>query len=119
MEEKQIKRIRRHRRIRKKVFGTKDCPRLCVYRSLANIHTQLIDDINCKTLFSVSTDDKNFKQKMTYGGNVQAAVLLGEILAEQSKKKGILKVVFDRGGFLYHGRVKALAESAREHGLKF
>lgn len=119
MREKQIKRIRRHRRIRKKIFGIESWPRLCVHRGLSNIHTQLIDDTNGKTLLSVSTEDKHFRKKMIYGGNVQAAKVLGEILAQRAKKKGILKVIFDRAGFLYHGRIKALAESAREHGLKF
>ena len=119
MQKKAEKRQRRHKRIRKSIFGTEKRPRLCVYRGLANIHAQLIDDINEKTLFSVSTTNKNFKKKTAYGGNVQAAKLLGEVLAEQAKQKGISEAVFDRGGFLYHGRVKALAESARERGLKF
>lgn len=119
MQRKTEKRQRRHKRIRGKIFGTEKRPRLCVYRGLANIHAQLIDDMNEKTLFSASTADKNFKKKIAYGGNVQAAKLLGKILAEQAKQKGISTAVLDRGGFLYHGRVKALAESAREHGLKF
>lgn len=119
MSEKAKKRIRRHKRIRKKVFGQKECPRLCVYRGLANTHAQLIDDISGKTLISISTHDKDIKKKVAYGGNVKAASVLGEVLAERAKKKGINKVIFDRGGFLYHGRVKALAESIREHGIKF
>lgn len=113
------KRIRRHKRIRKKTIGTKARPRLCVYRGLANIHAQLIDDRAEETLLYVSTENKDFKKKIPYGGNVKAARTLGEILAEQAKKKGIAEVVFDRAGFLYQGRVKALAESARKHGLKF
>ena len=100
-------------------MGTKIRPRLCIYRGLANIQAQLIDDIEEKTLVSVSTQHKDFKKGITYGGNVKAAALLGKILAEQAKSKGITEVVFDRGGFLYQGRVKALADSAREHGLKF
>ena len=119
MKEKTKKRIRRHKRIRKKVFGSEGRPRLCVYRGLANIHAQLIDDINEKTLLSVSTKDKSFKKELAYGGNAKAAQVLGELLVEKAKKKGITEVIFDRAGFHYHGRVKALAESAREHGLKF
>lgn len=118
MKEKIKKRIRRHKRVRKKVFGTESRPRLCVYRGLSNIQAQLIDDMNEKTLVCVSTQDKEFKKKITYGGNVKAALLLGEILTEQAKKKGITEVVFDRAGFIYHGRIKALAESCRKHGLK-
>jgi len=119
MDKKQNKRIRRHKRIRKKVFGIESCPRLCVYRGTSNIQAQLIDDINERTLLSVSTQDKDFKKKMSHGGDIKAATLLGEIMAERIKDKGITRVVFDRGGFLYHGRVKALAESCRKHGLKF
>ncbi len=119
MREKQIKRIKRHKRIRKRMLGTKTRPRLCIYRGLANIQAQLIDDIKEETLVSVSTQHKDFKKQISYGGNLKAAVLLGKVLAEQAKTKGIAEVVFDRGGFLYHGRVRALADSAREHGLRF
>lgn len=119
MDEKKIRRARRHKRIRKKIFGTENRPRLCVYRGHANIQAQLIDDLNLKTLISVSTYDREFKRKKLCGGNVAAAKRLGETLAEGAKKKGITKIVFDRAGFLYHGRIKALAESAREHGLEF
>jgi large subunit ribosomal protein L18 len=112
-------RLRRHKRIRKKIFGTEKCPRLCIYRGLANLHIQCIDDINEKTLLAVSTQESEFKKKLNYGGNIKAATVLGEILAERARKKGINEVVFDRAGFLYHGRIKALAESARKHGLKF
>jgi large subunit ribosomal protein L18 len=119
MNQKVQSRLRRHKRIRKKIFGTGNCPRLCVYRGLANLHIQCIDDINEKTLLSVSTLESDFKKKLNYGGNVKAAIVLGEILAERARKKGITEVVFDRAGFLYHGRIKAFAESARKHGLKF
>ncbi len=119
MREKAVKRIRKHNRLRKKIMGTEKRPRCCIYRSLNNIQAQLINDIDNKTLCSVSTYNKNFRKKLARGGNIQAARLLGEILAEQAKKQGITEVVFDRGGFMYHGRIKALAESAREHGLKF
>ena len=116
---KDINKERRHRRIRKKIFGTKDSPRVVVYRSNSNLYVQIIDDLNEKILLSVSTNNKMFKEKLPYGGNIKAARILGEILAEEAKSRGIAKVVFDRGGCLFHGRVKALAESAREHGLKF
>lgn len=119
MNEKLRKRIRRHKRIRRKILGSKSRPRLCVYRGLVNIHAQLIDDLDEKTILSVSTQEKAFKKKMPYGGGVKAAKVLGEILAGKAKNKGVSEIVFDRGGFLYHGRIKALAESAREHGLKF
>ncbi|NQS99508.1 MAG: 50S ribosomal protein L18 [Candidatus Omnitrophica bacterium] len=119
MRENQKKRIKRHRRIRKKIVGTEKRPRLCVYRGLANLHVQLIDDLSAKTLLSVSTQDKDLKKKLGYGGNIKAARLLGEVLAKRAQEKGINEVVFDRGGFLYHGRIKALAETAREHNLKF
>jgi len=116
---KRLKRVRRHKRIRRKIMGTGARPRLCVYCGLANIHAQFVDDITEKTLLSVSTQNKDIKKKIGYGGNVKAAGALGEILAERAKKKGISEIVFDRSGFVYHGRVRALAESCRKHGLKF
>ena len=119
MDAKKLKRIRRHKRIKKKIWGSKEQPRLCVYRGLSNFHAQLIDDLSQKTLLSVSTQDKEFKKNKIFGGNVAAAKALGKILAEAAKTKGISKVVFDRAGFLYHGRVRSFAQSAREHGLKF
>ncbi|MFC1631183.1 50S ribosomal protein L18 [Candidatus Omnitrophota bacterium] len=119
MKEKQVKRIRRHKRLRKKIFGTQQKPRLCIYKGLANTHAQLIDDLNEKTLLSVSTQDKDIKKTIGYGGNIKAARQLGEILAQRAKDKGISEVVFDRGGFLFHGRIKALAEAARKQSLKF
>jgi large subunit ribosomal protein L18 len=90
-----------------------------VHRSLKNIYTQLIDDVNNKTLLSTSTRDTKLKDKLKYGGNIKAATLVGKILATKAKSKGITKVVFDRGGYAYHGRIKALAESARKNGLSF
>lgn len=119
MKTKKEKRIRRHHRIRKKIIGTKDCPRLSVCRTLSNLYAQLIDDLNGKTLIGVSTCAKEFRKKTPYAGNVKAAELLGETLAQQAKEKGISKVVFDRGGFLYHGRIRAFAESCRKQGLQF
>lgn len=110
-------RVARHTRIRNKVSGTKDVPRLNVFRSNSNIFAQIIDDEAGVTLVSTSSLDKELK--LTNGGNVEAAAKVGELLAKKAKKAKISKVVFDRGGYLYHGRVKALAEAARENGLEF
>ncbi|MBU3911404.1 MAG: 50S ribosomal protein L18 [Candidatus Omnitrophica bacterium] len=112
-------RINRHYRIRKNMSGVKDKPRLVVHRSNKNIYVQLIDDLSGATLLSVSTGEKKFKKDCAWGGNVEAAKKLGSYLSSEAKKKGIERVVFDRGGYLYHGRVKALADAAREAGLKF
>jgi len=106
-------------RIRNKVMGTKERPRLNVFRSLRNVSIQLIDDITEKTLLSCSTQNKDIKTKATYAGNVKAAAMLGEEFAKRAQVKGFKKVVFDRGGFLYHGRVKALADALRKGGLEF
>jgi len=111
-------RIKRHKRIRKKIIGTKEKPRLTVYKSLKNIYAQLIDDENDVTLLSCSTNNKELKEKKL-SRNVKSAVVLGEMLAKQAKEKGIEQIVFDRSGYLYHGRIKALAEAARKGGLKF
>ncbi|MFA5145771.1 MAG: 50S ribosomal protein L18 [Candidatus Omnitrophota bacterium] len=114
------KRERRHRIIRKKVSGTKDVPRMNVYRSLTNLYVQLIDDEAGKTIVSLATNAPGLKDKVkNTGGNVKGAVILGEAVAELCKGKGIKKIVFDRAGYLYHGRVKALAEAARKGGLEF
>jgi large subunit ribosomal protein L18 len=111
---------RRHKRIRKKISGTKELPRVSVYRSIKNMYVQLIDDADGKTLLSVSTSSPSLKEKLKKDtGNVKGASVLGAALADECKKKGIEKVVFDRSGYLYHGRVKALAEAARKGGLKF
>ena len=109
-------RMKRHKRVRAKISGTPACPRLNVFRSEANIYAQIIDDTVGKTLVSASSLDKDVEG---YGGNVAAATAVGKLVAERALKKGIETVVFDRGGYLYHGRVKALAEGAREGGLKF
>ena len=109
-------RERRHLRVRKKISGTAECPRLCVYRSNTNLYAQIIDDVAGVTLCSASTLEKEFNQ---YGGNCEAAAMVGKKIAQVCLEKGIENVVFDRGGYLYHGRVKALAEAAREGGLKF
>ena len=109
-------RIKRHSRVRGKISGTAERPRLSVFRSENNISAQVIDDVAGKTLVSASTVEKSFAGK---GGNVDAAKKVGAVIAERALQKGIEEVVFDRGGYIYHGRVKALAEGAREGGLKF
>ena len=113
------RRGRRHTRVRKKVRGTAERPRLCVYRSLHHIYAQVVDDDSGTTVASVSSVSPGFRKEMTYGGNRAAAKLVGRLIAEQSAEKGVRRVVFDRGGYLYHGRVKDLAEAAREAGLEF
>ena len=113
------KRVKRHERVRKNLFGTPERPRLCVYRSNKNISAQVIDDVNKVTLVSASTLDKELKAEVGYGGNKEAAKKVGEALAKRALAKGIEEVCFDRGGFLYHGRVAELAAGAREAGLKF
>ena len=109
-------RLKRHKRVRAKISGTPEMPRLNVFRSEGNIYAQVIDDVNGVTLVSASSLDKAIDG---YGGNIAAATAVGKLVAERAKAKGIENVVFDRGGYLYHGRVKALAEGAREGGLKF
>ena len=109
-------RAKRHQRVRAKITGTAECPRLNVYRSLSHIYAQLIDDVNGVTLASASTVEKEFEE---YGGNKTAAHKVGETLAERAAQKGITDCVFDRGGYIYHGRVQQLAEGARSGGLKF
>lgn len=112
-------RKRRHRILRKKLIGTSEKPRLCVFRGSKNFYAQLIDDIKGCTLFSLSTLSKSVKNKIGYGGNVKAATLLGEAFAKNAKDKGFGKIVFDRAGYLYHGRLKAFADAARKNGLIF
>lgn len=110
-------RIARHDRVRAKIAGTTEIPRLNVFRSNSNIFAQIIDDSEGKTLVSASSIDKELK--LENGGNVEAATKVGELIAKRAKEAKITKVVFDRGGYLYHGRVKALADAARENGLEF
>lgn len=110
---------RRHARIRKKVAGTSERPRLSVHRSLDHIYAQIIDDSNQRTVISASSLDKEFKDKKSHKGNTGTAKQIGALVAKRALEKGIKKVVFDRSGYLYHGRVKALAEAAREAGLEF
>ena len=109
-------RLKRHVRVRGKISGTPECPRLNVFRSNANIYAQIIDDVNGVTLVSASTNEKSFEGAT---GNAEAAKKVGQLVAERALAKGIDTVVFDRGGYVYHGRVAALAEGAREGGLKF
>lgn len=112
-----VSRLRRHKRVRKTVSGTAARPRLCVFRSLKNIYAQIIDDAQGVTLVSASSLDAEMKE--VYGGNKEAAKKVGELIAKKALEKGIDTVVFDRGGYIYHGRVQELAEGAREAGLKF
>ncbi|WP_444642104.1 50S ribosomal protein L18 [Caproiciproducens sp. R1] len=109
-------RLNRHRRVRGKISGTAECPRLNVFRSTTNIYAQVIDDVKGVTLAAASTLDKDFNGN---GGNKDAARKVGELIAKRAAEKGITEVVFDRGGYIFHGRVKELAEGAREGGLKF
>lgn len=109
-------RLQRHKRVRGKISGTAACPRLCVYRSNANITAQVIDDVAGVTLVSATSLEKDFGM---YGGNKEAARKVGKLVAERALAKGIENIVFDRGGYLYHGRVQELADGAREGGLKF
>ncbi len=112
-------RQRIHRRVRQKVSGTPERPRLAVYRSLNHIYAQVIDDGTGKTLVSASSIDKETRKQTKGGGNVATAKVIGKVIAERAKAAGISQVVFDRGGYKYHGRVEALAQAAREAGLKF
>ncbi|HHU52149.1 MAG TPA: 50S ribosomal protein L18 [Firmicutes bacterium] len=113
-------RIKRHQRIRRKLTGTTERPRLAVYKSLHHIYAQIIDDTAGKTLISASTVDPEVKKKIKgFSGNIASAKLIGKLLAERALAKGVKEVVFDRGGHVYHGRIAALAEAAREGGLEF
>ena len=119
MRKKEELRLKRHKRIRMKLSGTPQKPRLVVHRSLKNISGQVIDDIAGKVLFSLSTKDKALKQKFTCAGNLSSATLFGEIFAKEAKEKGFSKVIFDRAGYLYHGRIKIFAEALRKGGMEF
>lgn len=114
--DKQKSRIKRHLRVRSKVSGTPECPRLNVFRSTQHIYAQIIDDVNGVTLAAASSVEKDFDVD---GGNIEGARKVGQLIAKTAADKGISTVVFDRGGYLYHGRVKELADAARENGLKF
>lgn len=110
---------KRHQKIRITLSGTSEAPRLAVYRSTKHIYAQLIDDVKGTTIVSASSVDKDLKAKLGHGGNIESAKTVGETIAKKALKKGIKDVVFDRGGFLYHGRIAALADAAREAGLNF
>lgn len=112
-------RLRKHDRVRKKIEGTPERPRLNVFRSLKNIYVQIIDDTTGNTLVAASTIDEALKGKLASGSNKEAAKEVGKLIGQKATEKGIKQVVFDRGGYLYHGRVKELAEGAREAGLDF
>ena len=118
-ESRNDRRVVRHARVRKTLHGTPEKPRMCVFRSNKNISVQIIDDVHGVTLASASSLDKELKGEIAYGGNKEAAKKVGEAVAKRALAKGIETVCFDRGGFLYHGRVKELADGAREAGLKF
>ena len=114
--DKNKSRLRRHKRVRAKISGTAECPRLNVFRSSQHIYAQIIDDVKGVTLAAASSTEKGFEG---FGGNIEAAKKVGQMIAQKAAAAGITNVVFDRGGYVYHGRVAALAEGAREGGLKF
>nr|WP_092073834.1 50S ribosomal protein L18 [Dendrosporobacter quercicolus]NSL47894.1 50S ribosomal protein L18 [Dendrosporobacter quercicolus DSM 1736]SDM68332.1 large subunit ribosomal protein L18 [Dendrosporobacter quercicolus] len=118
-QNKNAARQKRHLRVRKNIIGTAERPRLNVFRSLSHIYAQIINDHTGATLVSASTMDKEVSQALNYGGNIEAAKAVGEAIAKRALDQGIKQVVFDRGGYLYHGRVAALAAAAREAGLEF
>jgi large subunit ribosomal protein L18 len=118
-QDKNKARVRRHLRVRKKITGTAERPRLNVFRSSKHIYAQLIDDVAGVTLVSASTLDKELSEGIDNGANVESARKVGELVANRAKDKGYASVVFDRGGYLYHGRIQALADAAREAGLEF
>jgi len=119
VRKKEELRLKRHKRIKMRMLGTVEKPRLVVHRSLKNISAQVLDDTTGKVLFSLSTKDKVIKQKFVKGGDLKSAVLFGELFASQAKEKGYSKIIFDRAGYLYHGRIKAFAEALRKGGMEF
>ncbi len=119
MNDKQRLRLKRHRRVRGKVYGTASRPRLNVFRSLKHIYAQLVDDDKGTTLVSASTVEPSYRETGKTGGDIKAAEVIGEAIAKKALEAGIAKVVFDRGGYKYHGRVKSLADAARKGGLEF
>jgi large subunit ribosomal protein L18 len=118
-EVKKVRRCRRKMRVRKRIYGTPERPRLTVFRSLKNIYAQIIDDSAGRTLAATSTKDKTLRDRVPHGGNKAAAAVVGTRLAELAKAKGIEKVAFDRNGYRFHGRIKELADAARKGGLAF
>ncbi|HOP73578.1 MAG TPA: 50S ribosomal protein L18 [Bacillota bacterium] len=117
--ERREARLRRHIRLRKKISGTAERPRLSVFRSLHHIYAQIIDDTKGITLVSASSVEPEIRSQLKYGGNIAAAQVVGAAIAKKALQNGIKAVVFDRGGYIYHGRIKALADAARENGLEF
>ena len=117
--DKNANRLQRHKRVRRKITGTTQRPRLCVFRSSNNIYAQIIDDANRVTLTAASSLDAEVKGAVNHGGNKEAAKMVGEMIAKRAIEKGITEVVFDRGGFIYQGKIAALADAAREAGLEF
>jgi len=119
MNKKELSRAKRHQRIRLKMQGTKEKPRLVIKRSLNNLSAQIIDDTDNKVLFAYSTSNKEFKKRLALAGNIKAAQVFGEEFSKLAKEKGIVRIIFDRAGYLYHGRVKEFAEHLRKGGLEF
>jgi len=119
MRKKEELRSKRHKRIKMRMLGTQDKPRLVVHRSLKNFSAQVIDDTTGKVLFSLATNDKAVKQNFIKGGDLKSAVLFGDLFAKTAKEKGYSKVIFDRAGYLYHGRIKSFAEALRKGGMEF
>ncbi|MDD3345122.1 MAG: 50S ribosomal protein L18 [Candidatus Omnitrophica bacterium] len=119
MRKKEDLRLKRHNKIKLRMFGTPEKPRLVVHRSLKNISAQVVDDTTGKIMFSLSTKDKSLKQKFHSAGNIKSSAEFGELFASGAREKGISKIVFDRAGYLYHGRVKSFAESLRKSGMEF
>jgi len=119
MRKKEELRLKRHNRIKIRMLGTMEKPRLVVHRSLKNFSAQILDDTTSKVLFSLSTKDKALKLKFTNAGNLKAAEDFGQLFAQSAKEKGYSKIIFDRAGYLYHGRIKSFAEALRKGGMEF
>lgn len=116
---KELLRLKRHRRIRLRIFADEQRPRLIIHRSLKHLYAWVIDDTKNKTIFSLSTLDKDTRKNFSCGGDIKTAQLFGDVFAAKAKEKGITKIVFDRAGYLYHGRIKAFAEALRKGGIEF
>lgn len=119
MNKKEISRLKRHRRIKLKMHGTEEKPRLVVKRSLNNLSAMIIDDSSSKVIFSLSTANKDFKKELKNAGNIKAAEVFGKFFSGKAKEKGLSKIIFDRAGYLYHGRIKTFADSLRKGGMEF
>jgi len=119
VNKKELSRLKRHNRIRLRMHGTKTKPRLVVKRSLNNLSATVVNDVENKVIFSLSTVNKEFKQEVKNSGNVKAAEIFGQFFSRKAKEKGITKIIFDRAGYLYHGRIKTFAESLRKGGMEF